>query len=217
MLADNMLDLKKLDNEKKRFEPFDNVTAYITSLGFQERLGLGGHGHALESIANSFHSSSSALRLALRGSSSIYAYQHTTAIGTIQSCRLSDVVTRHIEQLPENWNQDMDSRKRYYDFFDMYGTHVVSQVAIGGLVRVIASRRKGDTLRRVASSQGHMPHDITILRDGGASMASLLYSELNKHPWDSPAKIQSLDPATAPGLQAWIAALGRDPVFCEPR
>jgi hypothetical protein len=106
------------------------------------------------------------------------------------------------------------------EFFSDYGTHIVTRLALGGVLRVVldsrdeASKLKAsvtDNGRVVNSVSGRSAHSrrILVFRDGGGSVAPELTSFLEKK---FVPDIQSSDWHQL--RDRWIKELEKDPVFC---
>jgi hypothetical protein len=126
----------------------------------------------------------------------------------------------------------------YYDFFSSYGTHVVTCVALGGVIRVVSqaskssSERSGDNVPQGTpdSTIGHAPdadqygpatsqkRHVTIFRDGGGAVASRLTHILEQK--FGASSLQDGSPVDllsgwADVRMDWINELQKDPVFCS--
>ncbi|KAJ7751859.1 hypothetical protein B0H14DRAFT_2980824 [Mycena olivaceomarginata] len=103
-----------------------------------------------------------------------------------------------------------ETERQYMEFFSDYGTHIVTRLALGGILRVVLdSRDEVSKLktsvtgngRVVNSASGRLAHSrrILVFRDGGGSVAPELTSFLEQN--------------FVPDIQ-WIKELEKDPVFC---
>ncbi|KAJ6470876.1 hypothetical protein C8R45DRAFT_1014845 [Mycena sanguinolenta] len=107
---------------------------------------------------------------------------------------LSDDMMNLIRRLPR-WSQGGQSK--YMQFFANYGTHAITQFALGGTVRVLS----------YSTTDGRQ--SFMVFRDGGASTAADLTVHLEHN--FPPSRESSKWKATCGN---WIQALEKDPVFC---
>ncbi|KAJ7729763.1 hypothetical protein B0H16DRAFT_1893779 [Mycena metata] len=149
-----------------------------------------------------YYSTSSAFQSASSPSSKTYVRacvtHHLTSNSTLT---VSEEMKTIIQQLPV-WSSA--SQEEYDDFFETYGSHVVTRVALGGLLRVV--------LRRTDSESSEEPHGlqaVEIFRDGGGALAGDVTQALEAHflGQDVAGKYRST-------LIRWMDALETDPVFC---
>ncbi|KAJ7267847.1 hypothetical protein C8J57DRAFT_1325965 [Mycena rebaudengoi] len=107
--------------------------------------------------------------------------------------KLSKDMLNLIRRLPP-WS--LEEQPKYTQFFTNYGTHVLTQLVLGGTVRAI-----------VDSTQNKQ--SAMIFCDGGASVAEELRVLLEQyfHPSRSPSKWKATS-------DKWIHALTKEPVFC---
>ncbi|KAJ7457139.1 hypothetical protein B0H11DRAFT_2320712 [Mycena galericulata] len=166
-----------------------------------------------------------------------------------KEARLTDLTPRLtpefldiIRQLPK-WS--MDSPEPYRDFFSMYGTHVISRIAMGGHVRVVlydhhdiknaGTRREGGVgmsapgleavgLTAKASGAGSRDADsehararkhFTMTRCGGAGMAAELSNVLGKHFASVKHRVDSCPWPLGEVRTKWMEALKDDPEFLK--
>ncbi|KAJ7871645.1 hypothetical protein B0H14DRAFT_2723450, partial [Mycena olivaceomarginata] len=90
------------------------------------------------------------------------------------------------------------SKPKYMQFFKNYGTHVITQLVLGGTVRAI-----------VDSTNNPRNPNVMIFRDGGASVAAELTMCLEQH---FPRSASSS--GWKETREKWIQALEKEPVFC---
>ncbi|KAJ7267832.1 hypothetical protein C8J57DRAFT_1325934 [Mycena rebaudengoi] len=107
--------------------------------------------------------------------------------------KLSKDMLNLIRRLPP-WSPE--EQPKYTQFFTSYGTHVLTQLVLGGTVRAI-----------VDSTQNKQ--SVMIFCDGGASVAEELRVLLEQYfpPSRSPSKWKATS-------DKWIHALTKEPVFC---
>ncbi|KAJ7217547.1 hypothetical protein C8J57DRAFT_1395673 [Mycena rebaudengoi] len=107
--------------------------------------------------------------------------------------KLSEDMLNLIRRLPP-WSPE--EQPKYTQFFTNYGTHVLTQLVLGGTVRAI-----------VDSTQNKQ--SVMIFCDGGASVAEELRVLLEQYfpPSRSPAKWKATS-------DKWIHALTKESVFC---
>ncbi|KAJ6561738.1 hypothetical protein B0H19DRAFT_1259387 [Mycena capillaripes] len=105
--------------------------------------------------------------------------------------RLSEDMQTLIGRLPP-WSPG--ELPKYAHFFKNYGTHVITQLVLGGTVRTIVDSTK---------------KNIMIFCDGGASVATELtvHLEQNFPPTESSSRWKQI-------RDKWIQALEKEPVFC---
>ncbi|KAJ7831820.1 hypothetical protein B0H14DRAFT_3713066 [Mycena olivaceomarginata] len=166
-----------------------------------------------------------------------------------KGARVADLIPRLtpeflavIQQLPK-WS--IDSPEPYRDFFSMYGTHVISRIAMGGHIRVVVhdhhdirnagTQRKGGVgmsapgleaagvtvkasgvvSRDADSEHARARKHFTIRRCGGAGMAAELSNELGKHFASVKGRVDSC-PWPLGGVRTkWMEALEDDPEFLK--
>ncbi|KAF7366102.1 Protein hedgehog [Mycena venus] len=165
------------------------------------------------------YSSDSALQSAVSTNSQQYSLHHVIQIATVDPDRveLSAEMRNIIARLPPF---STETEKQYMEFFSDYGTHVVTRLALGGVLRVVldsrdeASKLKASVTgngRVVNSASGRLARSrrILVFRDGGGSVAPQLttFLEHNFVP-----DIQSSDWYQL--RDKWIKELEKDPVFC---
>ncbi|KAJ7348409.1 hypothetical protein DFH08DRAFT_1000227 [Mycena albidolilacea] len=111
---------------------------------------------------------------------------------TASNPRLSADMKALIGRLPP-WSRG--EQPKYTQFFKNYGTHVITQLVLGGTVRAIVDSTKNP--------------NIMIFRDGGASVAAELtvYLEQNFPTLASSSGWKET-------REKWIQALEKEPVFC---
>jgi hypothetical protein len=124
---------------------------------------------------------------------------------------------RQIERLP-SWSAE--SKQQYHEFFANYGTHVVTRLALGGILRVIVestdevitkhnSTVSGDELAVTSFGRSTRTRNVIILRDGGGSVAAELTSALEDHFTHPESSSNRQDISLE-----WVKHLEKDPVFC---
>jgi hypothetical protein len=176
---------------------------------------------------SSHRSSSTAFKLVVSEKSRQRLYlSQPVAVAKIVSShpQLSREMLDEVNRLPR-WSGE--SMERYYDFFASYGTHVVTRVALGGVIRVVSQATKsseacsGDGAPQdlhpvfqhgTAHSQ---KHQVTIFRDGGGAVASRLTRVLEDKFTDlqEGSSVDHLGDWSDVRMQ-WIEELQKDPVFC---
>jgi hypothetical protein len=87
---------------------------------------------------------------------------------------------------------------KYTQFFKNYGTHVITQLVLGGTVRAL-----------VDSTNDSKNPNIMIFRDGGASVAAKLTVYLEQH-FPTLASSSGWEETR----EKWIQAVEKEPVFC---
>jgi hypothetical protein len=135
-----------------------------------------------------------------------------------------------IDKLP-GWSDE--SMQTYYDFFASYGTHVVTRVALGGVLRVVSQARKSSeehSSDRILQDPGYVPTDVgrvaqhgttvsqkrqvMIFRDGGGAVASRLTRILEQR-FSDLQEGSSVAPSDYTDVCVqWIQELQKDPIFC---
>ncbi|KAJ7220961.1 hypothetical protein C8J57DRAFT_1393443, partial [Mycena rebaudengoi] len=103
--------------------------------------------------------------------------------------KLSKDMLNLIRRLPP-WSPE--EQPKYTQFFTNYGTHVLTQLVLGGTVRAIVDSTKNG-------------QSVMIFRDGGASVAAELTVFLER--CFPPSKWKATS-------DKWIEALKKEPVFC---
>ncbi|KAJ7267858.1 hypothetical protein C8J57DRAFT_1228475 [Mycena rebaudengoi] len=152
--------------------------------------------------------------LPLRHYSSDWAFRAATAISKnsqfwILQCttqvivghkKLSKDMLNLIRCLPP-WSPG--EQPKYAQFFTDYGTHVLTQLVLGGTVRAIVDSTKNG-------------QSVMIFRDGGASVAAdlTLFLERCFPPSRSPFESKATSDEWKATSDKWIAALKKEPVFC---
>jgi hypothetical protein len=152
-------------------------------------------------------------------SSQLYSLHHIIQIATADPDRveLSGEMRNIISRLPPFL---AGSEKQYMQFFADYGTHVVTRLALGGVLKVVLDSRDevskhkssatgnggvvNSTSRRLAHSR-----KVLVFRDGGGSIGPELSSFLEHN---FVPDIQSSDWHQL--RDRWIKELDKDPVFC---
>ncbi|KAJ6470874.1 hypothetical protein C8R45DRAFT_1014841 [Mycena sanguinolenta] len=117
----------------------------------------------------------------------------TQVIRDVQA-ELSDDMINLIGRLPR-WSHG--AQPKYTQFFANYGTHAITQLALGGTVRVLS----------YPTTDGRQ--NFMVFRDGGASTTAELtvHLEHNFPPSRESSKWKAI-------YGNWIQALEKDPVFC---
>ncbi|KAJ7348407.1 hypothetical protein DFH08DRAFT_1000220 [Mycena albidolilacea] len=165
------------------------------------------------------YSSDLAFQSAVSTNSQQYSMHHVIQIATVDPDRveLSAEMRNIIARLPPF---STETEKQYMEFFSDYGTHIVTRLALGGVLRVVldsrdeASKLKASVTgngRVVNSASGRLAHSrrILVFRDGGGSVAPELTSFLEQN---FVPDIQSSDWHQL--RDRWIKELEKDPVFC---
>ncbi|KAJ7483650.1 DDE superfamily endonuclease-domain-containing protein [Mycena latifolia] len=165
------------------------------------------------------YSSSWALRSAVSTDSQQYSLHHIIQLATVDPDRveLSAEMRNIISGLPPF---SPLSEKQYMQFFADYGTHVVTRLALGGVLRVVLNSRDEASKQKtsatgnggvVNSTSGRFAHSrrILVFRDGGGSVAPELtrFLEHNFVPDINSPDWQQV-------RNEWMKDLEKDPVFC---
>ncbi|KAF8145215.1 hypothetical protein K438DRAFT_2028864 [Mycena galopus ATCC 62051] len=182
VLEEQDIDLRTAD-ESKGFENLDNPLTAQSQKGELDQDRLRTH-----------YSSDWAFRAAVSKNSECHVL-HFTRMVVLGHQQLSQDMRNLINRLPP-WSPA--EQPKYMQFFMNYGTHVITQLALGGTVRAIAD-----------STSDHKKSNITIFCDGGASVAAELTDYLEQHFRSS---LSSSDWKEAHGK--WIQALEKEAVFC---
>ncbi|KAF7348019.1 hypothetical protein MSAN_01754300 [Mycena sanguinolenta] len=149
-----------------------------------------------------------------------FVLRHVVLVAAVSSPspKLSPEMTRLIRRLPP-WSTE--SKVQYDEFFENYGTHVVTKVAFGGVLRIIvtsteeasAQSRKSTAGRNrvtsVSSSRLARRRNVLVFRDGGASIAEEL-TRAAEHYFRNSQKPPEWDSIR----DKWIKDLEHDPGFC---
>ncbi|KAJ6561743.1 hypothetical protein B0H19DRAFT_1068483 [Mycena capillaripes] len=119
---------------------------------------------------------------------------HCETVVVVGKPQLSEDMQTLIGRLPP-WS--LKEQPQYTHFFKNYGTHVITQLVLGGTVRTIVDSTK---------------NDVMVFRDGGASVAAELTVHLEQN-------FQSLPQMESSSRwkqirDKWIRALEKEPVFC---
>ncbi|KAF8145219.1 hypothetical protein K438DRAFT_1782157 [Mycena galopus ATCC 62051] len=181
VLEEQDIDLRTAD-ESKGFENLDNLLMAQSQNGGLDQDRLRTH-----------YSSDWAFRAAVSKNSECHVL-HFTRMVVLGHQQLSQDMRNLINRLPP-WSPA--EQPKYMQFFMNYGTHVITQLALGGTVRAIAD-----------STNDPKKPIIMIFRDGGASVAAELTVHLEQH---FPHLASSGWKET---LERWIRALEKEPVFC---
>ncbi|KAJ7907615.1 hypothetical protein B0H13DRAFT_2273632 [Mycena leptocephala] len=138
------------------------------------------------------YSSDWAFRAAVSKKSQCYILHHVTRVAKAVELELSPGMLTLINRLPP-WSSTSDSQSKYTQFFMNYGTHVITHIALGGIVRAVVGNEGG--------------HNVMIFRDGAASVAAELtvFLEQNFPPNDSKKWQETCN--------KWIQELQNEPVF----
>ncbi|KAJ7040039.1 hypothetical protein C8F04DRAFT_1254495 [Mycena alexandri] len=165
------------------------------------------------------YSSNWALQSAVSTNSQQYSLHHIIQIATADPGRveLSAEMRNIISRLPPF---SAESEKQYMQFFADYGTHVVTRLALGGVLRVVLNSRdevsKHQTYTTgtgevVNSTSGRIAHNrrVLVFRDGGGSVGRELSGFL-EHNFVPDIK----SPDWHQVRKKWIKELEKDPVFC---
>ncbi|KAJ7785038.1 hypothetical protein DFH07DRAFT_975462 [Mycena maculata] len=140
------------------------------------------------------YSSDWAFRAAASKTSQYWILHCETQIVAAGHQRLSRDMQNLIRRLPP-WSPV--EQPKYTQFFTNYGTHVITQLVLGGTLRAIVD----------ATNAGRQ--SVMIFHDGGASVAAELTVHLE----------QNFPPSVSPSQwkdtrEKWIQALEKEPVFC---
>ncbi|KAF7366110.1 Protein kinase domain-containing protein [Mycena venus] len=182
ILEEQNIDLRVAD-ECKGFEKLGNPFTAQSQRGELDQDRLRTH-----------YSSDWAFRAAVSKNSQCHIL-HFTKIVVLCHRRLSQDMRKLIDRLPP-WSRA--EQPTYTQFFMNYGTHVITQLVLGGTVRAI-----------VDSTNDPKKPNIMIFLDGGASVAAELTVYLEQH-------FSHL--ASSSGWketrEKWIQAVEKEPVFC---
>ncbi|KAJ6472015.1 hypothetical protein C8R45DRAFT_1013754 [Mycena sanguinolenta] len=149
-----------------------------------------------------YYSTSSAFQTASSTSSDTHVRTCITYQLTSNSApTVSEEMKTVIQQLP-TWSSE--SQDKYNEFFDTYGSHVVTRVALGGLLRVVLRRTDAESSEELPRLQA-----VEIFRDGGGAVSGDLTLALEAHflGQDATGDYRTI-------LVRWMEALETDPVFC---
>ncbi|KAJ7115296.1 hypothetical protein C8R44DRAFT_794396 [Mycena epipterygia] len=174
------------------------------------------------SALRAHYSSSPAFESAVSTNSECYELRHIIQVVTVHpSCLIPSAELKSlIDQLPL-WSADTDSKEQYNEFFESFGTHVFTKLALGGVLRVIvnstdkvtASQKsvvgRSDTTGSTSSARSTRVRNVMIFRDGGGSVAAELTRALEYHFADSSSSSDWENMR-----KGWIQGLEKDPVFC---
>ncbi|KAJ6470878.1 hypothetical protein C8R45DRAFT_937044 [Mycena sanguinolenta] len=172
-----------------------------------------------EERLQSHYSSNWALRSAVATSSQQYRLYHIIQIATIDpdgvalSTEMRDIISR----LP---TFSAASEKQYMQFFADYGTHVVTRLALGGVLRVVIHSRDETSKQKISTSgnggigntvSARSAHDqkTLVFLDGGGSAAAELTGFLEHN-----FALELMSPDWQQIRDKWIKDLEKDPVFC---
>ncbi|KAF7343720.1 MAC/Perforin domain-containing protein [Mycena sanguinolenta] len=156
----------------------------------------------VRSALRKYYSTSSAFQTASSTSSDTHVRTCITYQLTSNSApTVSDEMKTVIRQLPV-WSPE--SQEEYNEFFETYGSHVVTRVALGGLLRVVLRRTDAES-----PGEMHRLQAVEIFRDGGGAVAGDVTLALEAHFLGQDA---SGDYRAT--LIRWMRALETDPVFC---
>ncbi|KAK7065102.1 protein hedgehog [Favolaschia claudopus] len=111
--------------------------------------------------------------------------------------KLSSAMQELIARLPAHWS--LEENSKYTRFFLNYGTHAITQLVLGGIIRVA-----------VDPTTGGEPN-IMVFRDGGASVAAEVTVCLEQEWHSNPG---TASPRWIAARAKWIHALETEPVFC---
>lgn len=120
---------------------------------------------------------------------------------------LSNEILTRIDQLPSLPNElaeTSEAMEQYYDFFESHGTHVVLQVVLGGLLRVVVQEMNTD-------GRSSEKRQVAVFRDGGGAVASQITLALEDY---------LRNPSSGPHstwtdvCMPWVKEVENDPVFC---
>ncbi|KAK7007846.1 protein hedgehog [Favolaschia claudopus] len=166
------------------------------------------------------YSSDPAFRSAISAQSQQFRLYHVIQIATVDpdGVELSAEMLGLIERLPVFSAQ---TEKQYMQFFSGYGTHVITRLVLGGVLRVILKSTDSAMLRRStsassngaritsSSSKSAQTRSMLVLRDGGGAVAPDLtrFLERNFSPDLNSEEWHCI-------RQRWITELEKDPVFC---
>ncbi|KAK7040485.1 protein hedgehog [Favolaschia claudopus] len=199
--------------QNNEFESADNIVKQPTAPEILQR-------PRPETQLQTHYSSDPAFQSAISAQSQQYRLYHVIQIATVDPDRveLSEEMLGLIKRLPAFSAQ---TEKQYMQFFSDYGTHVITRVALGGVLRVVLKCADSVTSRRntctsssggritSSSSNSAQTRSVLVLRDGGGAVAPELtrFLERNFEP-----DLDSKEWHTI--RQRWIAGLESDPVFC---
>lgn len=178
--------------------------------------------HPPNGAALAHYSSSLAFELSFSTNSNYHVLRHIIQMVTVDPSRLFPTAELKslIDELPP-WSADAASQQQYHEFFQSFGTHVFTTLALGGVLRVTVNSTEGasaemrrtvngsNTREAIGSRRYSSAQTVTIFRDGGGSAAAEVVSALQHH---------FADPSTSDWetvQERWIESLAADPVFCS--
>ncbi|KAK7040494.1 protein hedgehog [Favolaschia claudopus] len=180
-----------LESTEVIVKPGEGTTDFVPMTGGGSHAGLD---HAR---LRTHYSSDWAFRAAVSAYKNLHCYILHCVSGQIavQSPQLSRTMQQLVSRLPTPWSREEQSK--YSQFFFNYGTHVITQVIMGGTIRIAVDSTSGKK------------QSIMVFRDGGAAVASDLTNFLERN--FCPEIASSL---WAEKYEKWRHALETEPVFC---
>ncbi|KAJ7694029.1 hypothetical protein B0H14DRAFT_3044450 [Mycena olivaceomarginata] len=161
------------------------------------------------------YASSSAFESALTKRSYCYSLYHVIAVVSIDPHQLwlSQEMEEIINDLPQ-WSDE--AKGDYMMFFASYGTHVVTKLALGGVIRVIVNSTDA-IFREKALAYGDMTmsggsthkRSVLIFLDGGGTFAGDI-SDFLENNFPPVADEEDWEQVRA----KWMESAKNDPVFC---
>ncbi|KAF8145221.1 hypothetical protein K438DRAFT_1782159 [Mycena galopus ATCC 62051] len=143
----------------------------------------------------SHYSSDWAFRAAVSRNSQCHILHCASRVVTASNPQLSADMQTLIKRLPP-WSRE--EQPKYTQFFKNYGTHVITQLVLGGTVRAIAG----------STNDPKKPTSM-IFRDGGAAVAAEFTVYLEEH-----FRHLASSSGWKETCERWILALEKEPVFC---
>jgi hypothetical protein len=159
---------------------------------------------------SSHYSSSLAFNSAKSEKSEVHLVRVATAVTNLSasSKTLSNEILTRINQLPPLPNELAEASvamEQYYDFFESHGTHVVLQVVLGGLLRVVqeinTDGRSSEKCR------------VAIFQDGGGAVTSQMTLALEDY-LRNPSSSSGPHSTWSDVCMPWVREVENDPVFC---
>ena len=206
-----ILKFEPSDIKVERIEPKDLI--FTQQKNDPTALLLNARGFPISASLSSHYSSSLAFNSAKSEKSEVYLFRVTTGVinFSASSMTLSEEMITHIAQLPPlpdelaRTSEANQAMEQYYDFFESHGTHVVLQVSLGGLLRVVRQEINID------GRSSKKKYQVAIFRDGGGAVASQLTLALENY-----SRNHSLcsDSNWTDICMPWVKEVQNDPVFC---
>ncbi|KAK7040487.1 protein hedgehog [Favolaschia claudopus] len=179
-----------MEQEKISFHPFGGEENFAPMLSSSH------HGDLEDIRLRSYYSTDWAFRAATASSNLECYILHSVTHVVTGLGHLSKPMQQLISRLPA-WSTSPEVHSMYTQFFVNYGTHVITQLVLGG------------TIRAIVDSTSSGKSTAMIFRDGGASVAAQLTVCLERN-FPPTQKSKGWTEAR----NKWTQALEVDPVFC---